>query len=206
MTSTDRPLGPLQAGKSEPVYMRVGDGAEYHIGNVDADPLASRESTAAFLRAVADQIEQAEESVTTGETRPLWDVDEIGGERARTILQLVLHELGINPDWRGETAEQQVQARIAELREQAEEAARGTSNDRATTRITDVYQVVTFAEPIDEGGERIEAGTYVIGGEYADDDGAEIVVRIDHAIDVEGYDITQYVAERIKFALKEDAA
>ncbi|MGW1680532.1 hypothetical protein [Saccharopolyspora sp. NPDC002376] len=45
---------------SVPVYLRAGDGPEHHIGNVEADPLASRESVAAYLRAVADEIERTE--------------------------------------------------------------------------------------------------------------------------------------------------
>ncbi|GAA2773739.1 hypothetical protein [Saccharopolyspora taberi] len=67
--------------------------------------------------------------------------------------------------------------------------------------ITDVYQVVTLTEPQGEGGERLEPGTYVIGGEYANDDGTEIVIRVDHVTDVEGFDATQYVAQRIAASL-----
>lgn len=43
-----------------PIYIRAGDGPEYHIGNVTADPLATPECMAAFLRDVADEIERTE--------------------------------------------------------------------------------------------------------------------------------------------------
>lgn len=41
---------------SVPVYLRVGN-LEAEIGRVRADPLATRECLAAFLRNVADEIE-----------------------------------------------------------------------------------------------------------------------------------------------------
>lgn len=51
------------------------------------------------------------------EPRPaVRDVDDLGGERARAIVQLVLTELDLQPDWSGERAEQQIQQRLTGFR------------------------------------------------------------------------------------------
>jgi hypothetical protein len=67
--------------------------------------------------------------------------------------------------------------------------------------ITDYYQVVTYETPHGEGNQRIEAGTYVVGGEYADNDGTEVWIHVDFALDTNGHDATKHVAERIAAAL-----
>ena len=46
---------------SVPIYISAGDGPRHRIGTVTADPLATRESMAAFLREVADEIERQED-------------------------------------------------------------------------------------------------------------------------------------------------
>lgn len=72
-----------------------------------------------------------------------------------------------------------------------------------TTRpeITDHYQVVTVAQSHWDRGEWVEAGTYVVGGEYADNDCAEVSVHVLWGLDTNGDDATRYVAERIADAL-----
>lgn len=72
-------------------------------------------------------------------------------------------------------------------------------NQPTAPRITSAYQVVTIPDSDNEAG--MEPGVYVIGGEYANDDGEEIVIRIDYAIDENGFDATEYVAEQVTAAL-----
>lgn len=57
--------------------------------------------------------------MTTNE--PPWSVDEIGGERARSMLHHITTELGITPDWRGEQAELQVLSALRQLKADREQ-------------------------------------------------------------------------------------
>jgi hypothetical protein len=46
-----------------PIYIRVGDGGEVHVGEVEADSSADMTAgVAEFFRAVADAIERAQET------------------------------------------------------------------------------------------------------------------------------------------------
>lgn len=68
-------------------------------------------------------------------------------------------------------------------------------------QITDFYDVVTLDEDKHDDEGSIEAGTYVVGGEYASEDCAEVLIRVHFALDDNGNPVTEHVARLIASVL-----
>ncbi|WP_190824743.1 hypothetical protein [Saccharopolyspora pogona] len=121
--------------------------------------------------------------------------------RAEFLKQLADWRFGALLDMRDRAQKAEADRDAAlERRPRKEDPMTTTNRQDKAPQITDVYQVVTYEQPCGEGDERIEPGTYVVGGEYAEE-GAEVVVLVVLALDEGGFDATQYVAGRIAAAL-----
>lgn len=73
------------------------------------------------------------------------------------------------------------------------------SSQAPITESFQVRKVVPGTPYVDEPSEIVPPGWYVFGGEY--DEGSDVVVRVEHAVDLMGEDAEERVARRIAGAL-----